>query len=670
MSMAYSPSPLAKVVDGQNYGTGLCTPKRAYSPGSYNNIQMTSPCFLEDYFDGTVYPGGPSGGWWNGVWQRDFPLMKQLGVNTLRIYHADPITSQEVSSNPKYNDKSIIGANHIPFLDLAQSYGFKVIFPLYAPEAGIATLSQAFMFEYIENLIDEVGYHPAVLMYQFGNELQFLNNDNSYVDKVNTYLDHAKNYQIQRWGRSIPVSTALIDYPPYYNSLVPALKVDVITTNAGYRGFDFQNLWSGGGSSFLGLKTLSCLTGKPVLIGEMGVHSHQSSSAQFDVAQAFPRMTSDLVVHKSSGAIGGVYFEWQEEHWKGVASTTEDWTQAADVFMGAISLTPGSGQFPVDVAHTKVGTAYDWSGAVQAFSMDPFSSAAPLKLSVTQSNLCAGISGGLYSPGTVSAADSNPPASAFTPTTQSPSTTSQLSTGTSSCTNMYSQLTCKIASEDPSQTDSGKVSGARNWLCSNYAQFCVDINGGGTYSNCNAVEQLSYAMNLYYKQFSSQGVSACSFGGIGQLYTPASPSTTSQPVIVNPSPAPTTVIPAPTTASPTPTTSTGQYCPSWLSQCGDSCYRPSEYNCQNQILSRKDLPATTSDSNDGNVFPPNTGGACGNLASCNGQCYDPKVYTCTKDSVNSNPVLCYGANGSAASCNGQCYNPSTYKCNGGGLVLN
>ena len=36
--MAYSPSPLAKVVDGQNYGTGLCTPKRAYTPGSYTNV--------------------------------------------------------------------------------------------------------------------------------------------------------------------------------------------------------------------------------------------------------------------------------------------------------------------------------------------------------------------------------------------------------------------------------------------------------------------------------------------------------------------------------------------------------------------------------------------------------------------------------------------------------
>jgi len=281
--MAYSPSPTAKVIENQNFGSGLCTPKKAYTPGSYNNIQTTSPCLLEDYFDGTIYPGGPTDGWWNAVWQRDFPMLKSLGVNTLRIYHADPITSLEVSSNPNYADKSIIGANHIPFLDLAQSYGFKVVFPLFAVESAISGISSTFMMEYIENLIDEVGYHPAVLMYQFGNELQFLNNGQDYVTKINSYLSHARSYQLSRWGRALPVSTALIDYPPYYNSLVPALDIDIITTNAGYRGYNFQNLWSGGDASFIGLKALSCSSGRPTLVGEMGVHvpgrASSSSSA-------------------------------------------------------------------------------------------------------------------------------------------------------------------------------------------------------------------------------------------------------------------------------------------------------------------------------------------------------------------------------------------------------
>jgi len=505
--MAYSPSPLEKVVENQNYGTGLCTPKRAYTPGSYNNIQTTSPCLLEDYFDGTIYPNGPSAGWWNAVWARDLPMMQSLGINTIRIYHADPITSLEVSTNPNYADKSIIGANHIPFLDLAHSYGFKVIWPLYADESAIAGISQSFMMEYIENLIDEVGYHPAVLMYQFGNELQFLNNDQSYVTKINGYLSHARSYQLQRWGRALPVSTALIDYPPYYNTLVPALDMDIITTNAGYRGYNFQNLWSGSGTSFIGLKALSCMTGRPTMIGEMGVHVGQPSSAQFDKSTIFPSMWSDMIAHKNSGAIGGFYFEWQEEHWKGVA-TTQDWTQAADVFMGAITLTAGTGTFPVGVAHTKsTGGAYDWSAAQQTYAMNVWSQDGPATLGQTSNNYCSGLATSIAttSSGGVVVNPSPSPSPAI-------------------CTSMFAQLTCRTASEDTTQVDSNAVSSARAWLCNSYPQYCTAINSGGMYSGCNAVEQLSYAMSQYYNEYSSQGASACSFGGLGQIYAASATS--------------------------------------------------------------------------------------------------------------------------------------------------
>jgi len=507
--MAYSPSPLEKVIENQNYGTGLCTPKRAYTPGSYNNIQTTSPCLLEDYFDGTVYPNGPSGGWWNAVWARDFPLFKQLGINTLRIYHADPITSLEVSSNPNYADKSIIGANHIPFLDLCQSYGFKVVFPLYADESAISGISSTFMMEYIENLIDEVGYHPAVLMYQFGNELQFLNNGQDYVTKINSYLSHARSYQLSRWGRALPVSTALIDYPPYYNTLVPALDMDIITTNAGYRGFNFQNLWSGGSTSFIGLKALSCQTGRPTLIGEMGVHVGQASSTQFNVPSIFPSMMSDIIAHKNSGAIGGFYFEWQEEHWKGVATVNQDWTQAPDVFMGAVTINPGTGQFPVGTCVTKSnGGAYDWSAALSMFSQNVWAVDGPATLGQTSNNYCTGYS----TPSTT--ASSNPVVNP----TPSPAI----------CQSMFATLSCRTASEDYTQLDAGSVSGARTWLCNNYPQFCTAINSGGTYSSCNTVEQLSYAMTLYYNQYGpSQGSSACNFGGLGNIVSPVATTSTS-----------------------------------------------------------------------------------------------------------------------------------------------
>lgn len=99
-----------------------------------------------------------------------------------------------------------------------------------------------------------------------------------------------------------------------------------------------------------------------------------------------------------------------------------------------------------------------------------------------------------------------------------------LLTGTlaqSTCQTMFSGLKCRIFSQDPTQVDAGSVSSSRNWLCNSYSNLCKDINSGGAYSSCNSVEQLSYAMNLYYTQFQSQGAGACSFGGIGVLVTPA-----------------------------------------------------------------------------------------------------------------------------------------------------
>lgn len=81
----------------------------------------------------------------------------------------------------------------------------------------------------------------------------------------------------------------------------------------------------------------------------------------------------------------------------------------------------------------------------------------------------------------------------------------------SQCQTMFSQLKCRTISEDPTQMDANAVAGARSWLCSNYGQYCTSINSGGQYATCNSVEQLSYAMNLYYAAFQSQGTKSYIF---------------------------------------------------------------------------------------------------------------------------------------------------------------
>lgn len=59
--------------------------------------EWKSACYDSDYFDGssdisTRTPPGPPVGWFQALWERDFPLIKGLGVNTIRIYNANPTT--------------------------------------------------------------------------------------------------------------------------------------------------------------------------------------------------------------------------------------------------------------------------------------------------------------------------------------------------------------------------------------------------------------------------------------------------------------------------------------------------------------------------------------------------------------------------------------------------
>jgi len=167
------------------------------------------------------------------------------------------------------------------------------------------------------------------------------------------------------------------------------------------------------------------------------------------------------------------------------------------------------------------------------------------------------------------------------------------------CQTMFNSLKCRTSTNDVSQLDSGKISGARAWLCNNYGKYCNDINNGGSLSSCNAAEQISYAMNSYYQDYSAQqGAGACDFGGLGKVYTTQTP--TSQ--------TPTTKTPASTV---TPTTSS---CPSGQSQCtdatfGNQCYPSSVYSC------------VLGDDNKYHLCPKGT-------SSCGSACYLASQYNC------------------------------------------
>ncbi|PRP84334.1 lipoprotein [Planoprotostelium fungivorum] len=122
-------------------------------------------------------------------------------------------------------------------------------------------------------------------------------------------------------------------------------------------------------------------------------------------------------------------------------------------------------------------------------------------------------------------------ASSTTSTTSTPVSTSTTSI---SCQQMWSDLPCRTLYEDPTKMNPTALNSARDWLCSQEnGRYCQDIQGSGKWSQCNAAEQLSYAMSLFYADHvTSQGDAACSFGGIGVVVLPSTwsaSSTTSLP---------------------------------------------------------------------------------------------------------------------------------------------
>lgn len=309
--MCYNPVPLGigAIVNSNNdlLGGGYCSNKT--SP--YGEVRTT--CYDSDFFDGgsdiaTRNPQGPANGWFQPVWERDFPIMKALGVNTLRLYNTNPTTKQ---ASVFFN--SVIpfpyGKDHVPFMDYAQRFGFKVIFPLIGDYGMMVNMKKEEFKRLLRFQIDEVGNHPALLMWAFGNELNMM--DPAMVDLINYYTGFIKQYTQQKWNRKVPVTCAVVDLPHSYDMLAERLHVDVFTTNAGYRGVTFTDLWNGNPVT-KGWHHLSCQFNKPVFIGEMGWLS-ENNAINYQIPNWFNQMWRDLVHNIDRGCIGGAYFEYSDE---------------------------------------------------------------------------------------------------------------------------------------------------------------------------------------------------------------------------------------------------------------------------------------------------------------------------------------------------------------------
>jgi len=241
-----------------------------------------------------------------GRWQRDLDLMADIGINTVRLYHANPqsCTSNLNKFGTRFASNQPGLRDHIPFFNYCSQKGIRVIWPLFLPDSGtilrgegIAALNaQGFPEKnaaLIQLQLDELDGHPALLMYSVGNEL--IRVSPTFTDsKILTYINQLIGY-VKSKSR-IPVTHALIDYPPVYPVLAQQLNVDVFSVNV-YRGNDLTSLW----------EELANIT-HPVLIAELGAQPIQSTNGQ--LASDWPVTQWKDIMRHSDMSVGACYFQF------------------------------------------------------------------------------------------------------------------------------------------------------------------------------------------------------------------------------------------------------------------------------------------------------------------------------------------------------------------------
>lgn len=99
---------------------------------------------------------------------------------------------------------------------------------------------------FCRNIIDEVGGHPALLMWVLGNEIVLHEPEKlALKQRINQKMDFARRYTLQKHNRVVPITSCVVDLPESYDFLVNNLNVDLFCANAGYRADSLTDLFTG-----------------------------------------------------------------------------------------------------------------------------------------------------------------------------------------------------------------------------------------------------------------------------------------------------------------------------------------------------------------------------------------------------------------------------------------
>jgi beta-glucuronidase len=252
----------------------------------------------------------------NEVAVGDFQLLKEMGCNTIRLYHSDNINKELLR-------------------DLFQNYGIRVIMGNFAGAYTVSSGAEwsagtdytnaeqrARMKEEVLQMVIEHKDEPYILMWMLGNENDVpgsydnstFNNTNAakkpqaYAEFIN---DVCKAIKAIDPNHPVGVCNATFRLMPYYNKYAPEL--DIIGMNAYTGAYGFSTLWN----------RIKTVCDRPVLITEYGTDCYNQNKSEVDEeyqAKYHYRAWQDIVNNSAWGdgagnAIGGVIYCWIDKWW-------------------------------------------------------------------------------------------------------------------------------------------------------------------------------------------------------------------------------------------------------------------------------------------------------------------------------------------------------------------
>ncbi|MFA4908202.1 MAG: glycoside hydrolase family 2 TIM barrel-domain containing protein [Candidatus Omnitrophota bacterium] len=249
----------------------------------------------------------------------DFKLMKDMGINTIRLYH-----------HPKTINKELMRAMY-------KDYGIRVIVGDFLGKYAIGSGASWYpgtdyndeehkkkMMETVLGMVKEFKDEPYVLFWLLGNEnvYGFACNADKEPEAFFKFANEVAG-RIKEIDPEHPVAICSGDvlFLDKYGKNAP--DVDIFGTNA-YRGdYGFGFLW----------RQVKEETGKPAFITEYGcpAFSLGFSVEEAEKAQAeyhrgtWEDIEENMAFHEGEGnAIGGVIFEWLDEWWKAYEPSMHD----------------------------------------------------------------------------------------------------------------------------------------------------------------------------------------------------------------------------------------------------------------------------------------------------------------------------------------------------------